>query len=193
MGVSLVSSVRFNHQQIPPVWRDVVFGYREMSGEEVSSYGRLSGQHRTGTEFTTFTAEPARSVTPGPSPTERKISRFLPQFMKQLEAGGGEFVRKKIKDLEELSGFDVIVNCSGLGANQLVGDQTVQPLRGQVMRVRAPWLRICLLDDEDDGNYVLPNIDNVVLGGTHQQDDWDTVSLISSPVFGSNVRLPVHR
>ena len=113
--------------------------------------------------------------------------------MKELESGGGEFVRMKIKDLEELSGFDVIVNCSGLGANQLVGDQTVQPLRGQVMRVRAPWLRICLLDDEDDGNYVLPNIDDVVLGGTHQQDDWDTVSSLSSPVFGSNVMLSVHR
>ena len=62
MGVSLVSSVRFNHQQIPPVWRDVVFGFREMSAEEVGSYGRLSGRHQTGTEFTTFTAEPAKSV-----------------------------------------------------------------------------------------------------------------------------------
>ena len=45
------------------------------------------------------------------------------------------------------------------------------------MRVKAPWLRICLLDDEDDGNYVLPNIDNVVLGGTHQHNDWDTVRI----------------
>ena len=59
MGISLVSSVRFNHQQLPPVWRDVVFGYREMSPSEVAQYGRLSGHHRTGTEFTTFTAEPA--------------------------------------------------------------------------------------------------------------------------------------
>ena len=47
------------------------------------------------------------------------------------------------------------------------------------MRVRAPWLRICLLDDEDDGNYVLPNIDNVVLGGTHQHNDWDTVRILN--------------
>ena len=95
--------------------------------------------------------------------------------MDQFEAAGGEFVCRKINDLKELSEYDVIVNCTGLGANQLVGDGTVQPLRGQVMRVKAPWLRICLLDDEDDGNYVLPNIDNVVLGGTHQHEDWDTV------------------
>ena len=63
MGVSLVSSVRFNHRPIPPVWKDVVFGYRTMSPEEVAAYGRLSGHHKTGTEFTTFTAEPAKSVT----------------------------------------------------------------------------------------------------------------------------------
>ena len=62
MGISLVSSVRFNHQQLPPVWRDVVFGYREMLPGEVAQYGRLSGHHSTGTEFTTFTAEPARSL-----------------------------------------------------------------------------------------------------------------------------------
>ena len=43
------------------------------------------------------------------------------------------------------------------------------------MRVRAPWLRTAILDDRDDGNYVIPNLDSVVLGGTHQHD-WDTVS-----------------
>ena len=59
-------------------------------------------------------------------------SRFLPQLSKQFEAAGGELVSRKINDLQELSGFDVIVNCTGLGANQLVGDNTVQPLRGQM-------------------------------------------------------------
>ena len=27
----------------------------------------------------------------------------------------------------------------------------------------------------DDGNYVIPNINSVVTGGTHQLGDWDTV------------------
>ena len=134
LGISLVSSVRFNHQQLPPVWRDVVFGYREMSPGEVAQYGRLTGQHRTGTEFTTFTAEPARSLRSEMTSSARiiSISRFLPELSKQFQAGGGELVVRKIYDLQELSGFDVIVNCTGLGANQLVGDSAVQPLRGQV-------------------------------------------------------------
>ena len=33
-----------------------------------------------------------------------------------------------------------------------------------------------VLDDRDDGNYVIPNIDTVVVGGTHQYADWDTVA-----------------
>ena len=60
------------------------------------------------------------------------LTRFLPQLSKQFEAGGGELISRKINDLQELSGFDVIVNCTGLGANQLVGDTSVLPLRGQV-------------------------------------------------------------
>ena len=43
------------------------------------------------------------------------------------------------------------------------------------MRVQAPWVRSVVLDDQDDGNYVIPNQECVVLGGTHQIDDWDQV------------------
>ena len=73
----------------------------------------------------------------------------------------------------------------------MVGDNLVSPLRGQVgtapvpvdqtviqvMRVSAPWLRKVVLDDRDDGNYVIPNLESVVVGGTHQDGDWDRVSL----------------
>ena len=31
--------------------------------------------------------------------------------------------------------YDVIVNCCGMGARQLVKDNTVEPIRGQVLRV----------------------------------------------------------
>lgn len=37
--------------------------------------------------------------------------------------------------------YDVIVNCSGLGAMKLVPDQTMYPIRGQVVRVKAPFLK----------------------------------------------------
>ena len=38
-------------------------------------------------------------------------------------------------DLENEDNFDVIINCSGLGALKLAGDDSVFPIRGQVSRV----------------------------------------------------------
>lgn len=158
LGISLVSSTRLNHAPLPPPWKDVVFGYREMGKKEVDSFGRLHGSHASGLEFVTFTAEPVK---------------FLPYMMEEFISVGGAIEIRKVGSLAELSDFDVIVNCTGAGARHLVGDEEVKPLRGQVMRMSAPWLRMVVLDDRDDGNYVIPNQDSVVVGGTHQEDDWD--------------------
>ena len=38
----------------------------------------------------------------------------------------------KVESLEQLGGYNVVVNCAGLGARHLVGDTSVAPLRGQV-------------------------------------------------------------
>ena len=105
----------------------------------------------------------------------------MPHLMRQFESAGGEIIQRRIQQISDLSSYNVVVNCTGLGAGQLVKDESVQPLRGQVMRVQASWLRRMVLDDRDDGNYVIPNIDTVVVGGTHQYADWDTV--------GSNILL----
>lgn len=69
---------------------------------------------------------------------------------------GVQFERKKITSFEELQTFDLIINCTGLGAEQLTGDKSLVPIRGQVMRVKASWIFEVLLDDSDDGNYIIP-------------------------------------
>lgn len=69
---------------------------------------------------------------------------------------GVRFERKKITLFEELQTFDLIINCSGLGAQQLTCDGTLVPIRGQVMRVKAPWIFDVIMDDSDDGNYIIP-------------------------------------
>ena len=75
--------------------------------------------------------------------------RLLPFFMAQFTGAGGRLVRGRLSSLtsDDLPTCDVLVNCSGLGARDLAGDQTMQPLRGQVSRVRAPWARKIILDD----------------------------------------------
>ena len=34
-------------------------------------------------------------------------------------------------------------------------DDSMAPLRGQVMRVKAPWIKEVIMDDLDDGNYII--------------------------------------
>lgn len=72
---------------------------------------------------------------------------------------GGVVQKGRVDQLSgELVGqFDVVVNCTGLGARDLVdGETDLHPIRGQVNRVKAPWMYQVILDDDDDGNYVIP-------------------------------------
>ena len=68
------------------------------------------------------------------SSTVTEVRRYLPQLHHFLEQDPRvKFIKKKICSLRELKDeADVVINCSGLGARDLVGDQTVRPARGQV-------------------------------------------------------------
>jgi hypothetical protein len=52
-----------------------------------------------------------------------------------------------------LGPVSAIINCTGLGARRLVGDPLVRPIRGQVMRVRAPWVKQVLTAGGWAGGY----------------------------------------
>lgn len=46
-------------------------------------------------------------------------------------------VKTKIKDLKKLKdqGFDIVINCTGIGSRELCSDKSLIPVRGQVIRV----------------------------------------------------------
>lgn len=80
--------------------------------------------------------------------------------------------KRKVNSLEDLSHhYDVIVNCSGLGSKLLAGDHKVYPVRGQVLKMEAPWLKH-FIRDGDGKTYIFPGIHSVTVGGTRQEDDW---------------------
>ena len=87
---------------------------------------------------------------------------LLPYMMKWIKDHGGNINgNTKVTDLEPLRRkYDVVINCAGVWAKHLTGDNKINPLRGQVMRIRAPWLKRVVLDDNDDGNYVVPKYSN---------------------------------
>ena len=55
--------------------------------------------------------------------------------MKQSCSNGGQINRRKISTLSELTDYDIIINCTGLGARHLVNDPLVYPIQGQTVAV----------------------------------------------------------
>lgn len=82
-------------------------------------------------------------------------------------------MQRKINSLQELGGdsYDIIINCAGLGSRTLVGDGQVYPVRGQVLKVEAPWLKN-FVRDGDGKTYIYPGVHSVTVGGTRQEQDW---------------------
>jgi D-amino-acid oxidase len=77
-----------------------------------------------------------------------------------------------LRALEEApAGCELVVNCAGLGARELVPDAALFPVRGQVVRVRNPGIGRFWLDDHHPEGllYIIPRGDDCILGGTAQR------------------------
>jgi D-amino-acid oxidase len=97
-----------------------------------------------------------------------------------LKQSGVTFEKKNISHVREQLDekgergerkYDIIINCSGLGAHTTENDSSMFPIRGQVLRVKAPWIKSsCTFGS----SYVIPNVNSLVVGGTGQINDWNT-------------------
>jgi D-amino-acid oxidase len=67
---------------------------------------------------------------------------------------------------------EVVVNATGVGARDLVGDDDLVPIRGQVVLV-DPSLAPPDLAFSADGNYAYARRDSLLLGGTAEEGVWD--------------------
>ncbi len=74
-------------------------------------------------------------------------------------------------------GVDLVVDCAGVEAHHLALDVTVQPVSGQVVLVRAPWISQISLDTDTPrgATYVVPRTSTVVCGGTATVGSWSRV------------------
>lgn len=96
---------------------------------------------------------------------------YLPWATEQLNRAGAKITRHTINSFSELTDFDVIINCAGLGAKYLCQDKKLVPMRGQVLKVRAPWVKTFFYADYD--TYIIPGFESVTLGGVRQYDSFD--------------------
>lgn len=106
-----------------------------------------------------------------------EMPRYLPWLEARVRTLGGQMTRRQLRSLEEVGDdADVVINCAGLGAGELVGDPSMYPVRGQVVRVSNPGLTMSVRDEEHPGGraYVHPRTDDCILGGTLDEGQWDT-------------------
>ncbi|MFG0289517.1 MAG: FAD-dependent oxidoreductase [Rhodopirellula sp. JB044] len=104
------------------------------------------------------------------------VPRHLNYLRDQLVERNAEFVRREIGSPADLfSEFDLVVNCTGVAARDFVGDESVFPIRGQVVRVARPDGLRCstrVYQKDDQFTLILPRTDDVILGGTSNENDW---------------------
>jgi D-amino-acid oxidase len=142
-----------------------------------------------------------------------EMGEYLPWLRERLLAAGVRVVRRRLNQLEEaLVEAPVVVNATGLAAGALCGDPDVLPARGQIVLVANTGIYTSVRDEGEPSTYVNPRSRDVVLGGTWQEGDWNTMpdpatrdailercralvpELAGAPVVGEKVGLrPVRR
>ena len=101
---------------------------------------------------------------------------YLRYLLNRFVGSGGNVEHRAVSSLEEAGEGRVVVNCAGLGARELVGDPSMEPIRGQIVRVRNPGLERFVLDEANPEGvtYVIPRSEDCILGGTAEEGKWET-------------------
>jgi D-amino-acid oxidase len=103
-------------------------------------------------------------------------SSYLPWLVRRLEDLGGTLTRAWLPALPPAG---IVVNCTGLAAKALTDDETVHPVRGQVVQLEQVGLTEWLLEQSEELRpgrpltYVVPREHDIVVGGTAQEDVYD--------------------
>ena len=107
-----------------------------------------------------------------------ETSQYLHYLARRFRESGGTMIQKRVRHLKELTGdYDVVINCTGIGARELVGDRSVFPVRGQLVEVQATGVSAAYFTAEPGKKattYIIPSNDRVLLGGTADTNDWST-------------------
>ncbi|MFC7343214.1 FAD-dependent oxidoreductase [Saccharopolyspora griseoalba] len=103
------------------------------------------------------------------------MPRYLDHLVARFREAGGEIQRSAVRSLAEaVDESSTVVNCSGVGAHELVGDPGVYPVYGQLAVVRNPGVEEYFMEITGAGELisVMPHGDRLLLGGVKYPHDW---------------------
>ncbi|HJX28114.1 MAG TPA: FAD-dependent oxidoreductase, partial [Thermoanaerobaculia bacterium] len=98
---------------------------------------------------------------------------YLNALVQDFRLAGGRIVVRDFSSQEEILGLEepVILNCTGLGAKALFGDEDLTPIKGQLI-VLLPQPEVDYVMAQG-WLYMFPRADGILLGGTFQGGVWD--------------------
>jgi D-amino-acid oxidase len=153
-GVTLRSGIEIFPQPVgDPWWRDNVTVFRRAQSDE------LPNGYADGYVFEVPVIE---------------MPIYLGYLMRRFQGLGGSIQIRALASADEaLAACDLVVNCAGLGARELVGDDSLFAIRGQVVRVAQVGIARFTLDDYGPRGltYIVPRSNDIILGGTAQEGD----------------------
>jgi D-amino-acid oxidase len=99
---------------------------------------------------------------------------YLDYLANRFEKAGGSITRnvhfEKLEDVDRT--FDLVINCAGVGARELVQDVDLEPHRGQVAIVpKIENLSCATVCDDTPLMYAIPRTNDCVFGGTNEISD----------------------
>jgi len=149
--------------EIPP-WNHIVKDFRRVPKEE------LPNDFADGFYYKSVLAD---------------IPIYMTELTKFAEKLKIKFHKRKITDLkafvEEVADDKLfsVINCCGLGAKELLNDEHVHPIAGQIVKIETKpyYHKKMFFFNNDKGNlgYVIMRSDCIVLGGSADVDSWNTV------------------
>ena len=97
---------------------------------------------------------------------------YLSAMLREVRLAGGRIVVRELESREQVRELPepVVVNCTGLGAKALFGDEELQPVKGQLTfllpQAEVDYIVIT------DSLYMFPRRDGILLGGTFEHNVW---------------------
>jgi glycine/D-amino acid oxidase-like deaminating enzyme len=97
---------------------------------------------------------------------------YLNAMLREVRLAGGRVVVRELASPDDVRALPerVVVNCTGLGAKALFGDDELEPVKGQLtVLLPQPEVDYIVLAE---GLYMIPRRDGVLLGGTFEHGNW---------------------
>ncbi|CAK9289930.1 unnamed protein product [Gordionus sp. m RMFG-2023] len=167
-GVQMVSGyiIAEKLEFVADLWyKDLVLDFHFLDSEELK---KLNLNKKYGCFFTSTVTE---------------CRKYLPKLLKKFLNNNGHVILAKINGLHEInklpyntekSEYNFVINCAGLNAGQIINDKSSMiPIKGQVIRINAPWIKNFWFLSEslenDFKTYIIPTTQTVVLGATRDE------------------------